>query len=337
MAAPSYTYTLTNGSTADATQVMQDFNDILNGATDGTKDLTFNALTANGAANLKAAVTLGASSANLLTINGALNSTIVLNTDAAFDIGSSTKGLRSVYFGANSQRVRILPSASTSASWTLTLPPTGGTNTYALTTDGSGTASWGVLATTGGGTGTATYASSYGPVYVGLSGTALVGMAAGTTSQVMIGGGVAAAPAWGSVPVAALPAASTSAAGSVTYEDSGTFSATFTGPRNTGALTVNYVRVGKIVTLTVPANNGTSSSGAHFTAATSIPSGLRPTAITQYALVNIQNSGTNSTGMLYVDSAGNLAVFADLNTGNFAATGTVGWGSGPINITYVIA
>ena len=65
MAAPAYTYTLTNGTTADASQVMQDFNDILNGVSDGTKDLTFNALTANGAANLKAAVTLGASSANL--------------------------------------------------------------------------------------------------------------------------------------------------------------------------------------------------------------------------------------------------------------------------------
>ncbi len=45
MAAPSLTYSLANGNTADATQVMQNYNDLLNGITDGTKDLSVNALT----------------------------------------------------------------------------------------------------------------------------------------------------------------------------------------------------------------------------------------------------------------------------------------------------
>lgn len=145
MAAPAYTYSLTNGTTADASQVMQDFNDILNGVSDGTKDLTMSALTANGAANLKAAVTLGASSSNDLTINGALASTIAIKTTNSFDIGSSTKGLRAVYFGANSQTAKIQGSASMSATWTLTLPVTAGSNKQVFQTDGSGNASWGAV------------------------------------------------------------------------------------------------------------------------------------------------------------------------------------------------
>lgn len=40
MASPSLTYTLTNGTTADASQVLQDLNDLLLGYTDGTRDLT---------------------------------------------------------------------------------------------------------------------------------------------------------------------------------------------------------------------------------------------------------------------------------------------------------
>jgi hypothetical protein len=48
MAAPSVTYTFSNGTTADATQVNQNFTDVINGLSDGTKDLTVSALTASG-------------------------------------------------------------------------------------------------------------------------------------------------------------------------------------------------------------------------------------------------------------------------------------------------
>lgn len=48
MAAPSYTYTLANGSIATASYVMQNFNDILNGVTDGTKDLNCSTLALSG-------------------------------------------------------------------------------------------------------------------------------------------------------------------------------------------------------------------------------------------------------------------------------------------------
>lgn len=47
-AAPSITYTFTNATTADATQVNQNFNDVINGITDGTRDITVGTLVSNG-------------------------------------------------------------------------------------------------------------------------------------------------------------------------------------------------------------------------------------------------------------------------------------------------
>ena len=142
MAAPSLTYTLTNGTTADASQVMQNFNDLLNGITDGTKDLSINALTCAGTATLNGHINLGNSSADDLTITASLASTLPIKTTNSYDIGSSTLGLRALYLGANSQTVAIKGSSSMSATWTLTLPTTAGTNGYLLETNGSGAAAW---------------------------------------------------------------------------------------------------------------------------------------------------------------------------------------------------
>lgn len=148
MASPSYTYTLTNGTTADATQVTQNFTDILNGITDGTKDLSISALTCAGTATLNGHVNLGNAAADDLTITASLASSLPVKTTASFDVGSSTLGLRSVYLGANSQTVRLLASSSMSATWTLTTPVNAGTAGYHLITDGAGVTSW-TLATQG--------------------------------------------------------------------------------------------------------------------------------------------------------------------------------------------
>jgi len=142
MPAPSYTYTLTNGTTADASQVQQNFTDILNGVSDGTKDLSISALTVAGTATLNGNVNLGNASGDDLTITASLASTIPIKTTASYDIGSSTLGLRALYFGANSQTVNIKGSSSMSATWTLTLPVSAGTANYLLTTNGSGVTSW---------------------------------------------------------------------------------------------------------------------------------------------------------------------------------------------------
>lgn len=123
MSNPSYTYTLTNGTTADATQVMQNFTDILNGVTDGTKDLSISALTCAGTATLNGDVNFGNSSGDTLTFTGSVGSSIPVKTTASYDFGSATLGLRSVYLGnASTFTVRLLASSSQSATYTLTLP-----------------------------------------------------------------------------------------------------------------------------------------------------------------------------------------------------------------------
>ncbi len=126
MAAPSLTYTLTNGNTADASQVMQDLNDILNGITDGTKDLTISALTMNGALNVKGNTTLGDAAGDDITVTGSLASTIPIKTNASFNIGSATLGLAGLYLGGGGVGLTCkLAAASHAATRVYTFPDAG--------------------------------------------------------------------------------------------------------------------------------------------------------------------------------------------------------------------
>jgi hypothetical protein len=61
-------------------------------------------------------------------------------------VASTTSGSLKIYNSASADSVS-LASGNNSAAWTLTLPTSGGTNNYALLTDGSGTTSWGAVAT----------------------------------------------------------------------------------------------------------------------------------------------------------------------------------------------
>lgn len=143
MGFPSVTYTFANSTTADATQVNQNFTDIINGVSDGTKNINISALTAGSTSNLQGSVTLGASTANILTINCALGTSIPIQTTNTYDIGADATGLRSIYFGSGSSAhsTRLI-GASVSSAWTMTLPTTAGTAGYVLATDGSGVTSW---------------------------------------------------------------------------------------------------------------------------------------------------------------------------------------------------
>ncbi len=136
MAYPSVTFTFSNGSVADATAVNQNFSDIINGISDGTKDIQCAALTTTGN------TTIGNASGDDLTVTASLASTLNIKTTNTYDIGSTSTGLRAIYFGANSQLVNIKASASMSATWTLTLPVTAGSASYALLTNGSGVTTW---------------------------------------------------------------------------------------------------------------------------------------------------------------------------------------------------
>ncbi len=140
MAAPSYTYSLTNGATADASQVMQNYNDILNGVTDGTKDLTINALTANGAASFKGTVTLGDATGDDITVTGSLASTIPIKTTNTYNIGSATLGLGGAYFGTGStQTAKIVSTGTLAASRVYTMLDAGADANFFLS-EGASTA-----------------------------------------------------------------------------------------------------------------------------------------------------------------------------------------------------
>jgi hypothetical protein len=91
------TYTFSNSTTADATQVNQNFTDVLDGITDGTKDLTIGLLTANGAASFNADVTLGNATGDDITFTGRVASDIDPKTGATSDLGDATQTWRALY------------------------------------------------------------------------------------------------------------------------------------------------------------------------------------------------------------------------------------------------
>lgn len=97
MANPTVTYSFSNSTTADATQVNTNFSDILTALTDGLKDITVGTVSVTGASTLQGAVAFSGTSTVVAT-NG----------------GSST-------VGATTSTVILAP-AGTIASYTLTLP-----------------------------------------------------------------------------------------------------------------------------------------------------------------------------------------------------------------------
>lgn len=133
MAYPSYTYTLTNGTTADASQVMQDLNDILNGVTDGTKDLSIAALTVAGTATLNGNVAIGNASGDDLTVTASLASNLVPKTTGTYSLGSAAIGFLGLYLAASgdADTARII-AASHTADRDYTIPDLGANGTFAF-------------------------------------------------------------------------------------------------------------------------------------------------------------------------------------------------------------
>lgn len=107
MAAITVTYTFSNGTTADATQVNTNFTDILNGLSDGTKDISIGALTvattatltgvASFAAQLRSA--LGSVSAPAYSFTGDLNTGMYSSGADALEL--VTNGVTRVALGTS--------------------------------------------------------------------------------------------------------------------------------------------------------------------------------------------------------------------------------------------
>ena len=141
------TYTFSNSTTADASQVNQNFTDLINAMSDGTKDHSISALTCAGNVNMNGNTTIGNASSDTLTITASLASSIPLSAHNSYDIGSvTTLGLRAIYMASSSatKTAKILGPA-TSSDIIITLPAITGTlavNTVPSTqsfTSGSGT------------------------------------------------------------------------------------------------------------------------------------------------------------------------------------------------------
>lgn len=147
MAYPSVTNTFTNGTTADGTEVNINFTDIINGFSDGTKDLNMNIGTFAGTVTMNGAVTLGNGSGDDLTFNGSIASSIPIKTTHTYDIGSATLGLKDIYLGSSAGAFTTkLSGADVAASktvnfwgYSVTLPTADGTAGHVLSTNGSGT------------------------------------------------------------------------------------------------------------------------------------------------------------------------------------------------------
>lgn len=144
MPAISVTYSFSNGATSDASQVNQNFTDIINGTSDGTKDFSINALTVAGALSANGNVTIGNSSADDLTVTGSLASSIPIKTTRTYDIGSADLGLRILYLGGNSTYTIALqaPSASMAADYSLSLPTNAPTIGYGMVATSTSAVAW---------------------------------------------------------------------------------------------------------------------------------------------------------------------------------------------------
>ncbi len=97
MANISVSYTFTNGTTADATEVNTNFQDIIDGTSDGTKDFSINALTCAGTATLNGAVNLGNATSDDITVTGRFASDLDPKTAASNTLGDATQTWRALY------------------------------------------------------------------------------------------------------------------------------------------------------------------------------------------------------------------------------------------------
>jgi hypothetical protein len=144
MAFTSVTNTFVNGQSADAGEVNTNFTDLVNGLSDGTKSLNMDVGTFAGAVTMNGDVTLGNGSGDDITITGSIAADIAIKSTFVVDLGSSTVGMSSIYFGADdasANTVRVM-GGTMSSSYTLTLPEDGGNSGEILQTDGSGVTSW---------------------------------------------------------------------------------------------------------------------------------------------------------------------------------------------------
>lgn len=297
MAAPSYTYALTNGTTADASQVTQNFADILNGVSDGTKDLSINALTCAGTATLNGHVNLGNAAADDLTITASLAATLPIKTNTSFDIGSATLGLRAVYLGGTSTFTGKVLSATLAASRIWTIPDTLADASFVMTAGAQTIA------------GAKTFSSG---IVVGgnATGDSNLGTISSVTYTKFYKGSFTATWAAGGPFVAAQTQTV-----SYVYLD--------------GIVT--------LLVPAKTASAATAAGTSADCAAATVPSSLIPGTAQRFQMVEIRTAGTEQQypGFFQVSADGSLTIRRDNNSTVWGTTATNGWSTG-FAVTYYV-
>jgi hypothetical protein len=97
MAYITVTNTLVNGNTADAGELNTNFTDIINGTSDGSKDLNIAALTCAGNVTFNANTTIGNATSDTVTFTARAASDFLPSADSTYDLGSSSLAFAEVH------------------------------------------------------------------------------------------------------------------------------------------------------------------------------------------------------------------------------------------------
>jgi len=115
----------------------------------------------------------------------------------------------------------------------------------------------------------------------------------------------------------------------------GSFSMTFTGPfTSSQVVTVRYRKVGKTVTLQIPAVYAACSVASSIVSSAAVPTGVGPYATFQQTINASDNTVKLDTGWVRFQQGNVINIFKNAAAASFAATGSCGW-EYPLNFSYI--
>jgi hypothetical protein len=333
MSAPSVTYTFTNSTTSDATQVNQNFTDLVNALSDGTKDLTVSSVTAG------ATITVSAMASGRVPV-------------------TSTGGLfiqDNLYWSASNQRLGIgLGAASPAHTLHVDRAVVGGylSGTFS-NSDNTNAASNARLRVVSGGSSAGDPVISWSNNVVecamgidnSVAGDPLVisySSTLGTTDLMSFtAAGLVTVPGtFTSTGIGTFNAGIVLASAASTHYETGTFTATLTGVTTTIQGTARWVRNGSEVALYLPALTGTSNSTA--CTITGLPASIQPVRTWQISIPEVEDAGLFYLGSVQLTNAsGTITLYrvTSLTGGNssvFTNTATTKGLSAPCPLVYHI-
>jgi hypothetical protein len=332
MAFPSVTNTFTNGTTSDATQVNQNFTDLVNGLSDGTKSLAVAgiatssligtiALTGSLAASGAISASGGLMRSSALAVNGAATDRGygIFGTTAGFQVqidsdeiqamnnntptslninirgGNTTIGKDTTNSLSILNIVNLAASLSLASSAYTTNKTLGAADCIVYANANAGSTSYALPAAN---------ASPYAVWYTifktdSTSNTVTITPNGADTidgaASVVLGGNV------GRSRLVIFSDGSASWRIAELYEE-GTYTATLTGCTTSPTITVTYVRNGKQVTLRHASLFATSNSTA--CTLTGMPSHIYPGATTDATVPSVYNAGNTYPGIVRISTAG---------------------------------